>query len=317
MTATRINWTAVIAFVTISFALAWLVALPLWLGDGLASPFATLVLTGMMFTPTIAALVVTFAFREPATARLRVLGLWPLRPAKRIIGLSVLSVFAPIILVLAGIAVAAIFGWVRLDLTEFSGFAALLASTGGADAGVLPIPVGVLVLSQLLTLPLGAFINLIPALGEELGWRGWLLPALRPLGTWPALVISGAIWGLWHSPVILLGYNFGLTDITGVLLMVAACVAWGVLFGWLRLRSGSVWPAALGHGSLNASAGLVLLLAHADQTINPALTGPLGVAGLIIVAIVAAILVATGQFRTQPELAAPRTGVAAEEPGAA
>lgn len=314
MAAARTNWTAVIAFVAISFSLAWLVALPLWLGDGLASPFATLVLTGMMITPTIAALVVTFAFREPAVDRLRFLGLWPLRPAKRIIGLVIAAVFGPIVLVLASIAIAAMFGWVQLDLVNFSAFAAVLDSLG---AGEPPLPIGVLVALQLLTVPLGSILNLLPALGEELGWRGWLLPALRPLGTWPALILSGAIWGLWHSPAILLGYNYGLTDLSGVALMTLACIAWGVLFGWLRLRSGSVWPAAVGHASLNGAAGMILLLGHAEQPIDMALAGPLGAAGIIVVAIVAIVLVATGQFRIQPELAAPRASAAADDEAAA
>ncbi|WP_166866873.1 MULTISPECIES: CPBP family intramembrane glutamic endopeptidase [unclassified Salinibacterium] len=314
MAAARTNWTAVIAFVVIAFSLAWLLALPLWLGDGLASPFATLVLTGMMLTPTIAALVVTFAFRAPAVARARYLGLWPLRPAKRIIGLVIAAVFGPIALVLASIAVAAAFGWVRLDLENFSAFAAVLDSLG---AGEPPLPIGVLVALQLLTVPLGSILNLLPALGEELGWRGWLLPALRPLGTWPALVLSGAIWGLWHSPAILLGYNYGLTDLSGVALMTLACIAWGVLFGWLRLRSGSVWPAAVGHASLNGAAGMILLLAHADQSLDMALAGPVGVAGIIVVALVTIVLVATGQFRIQPELAAPRGSVATDEAASA
>ncbi len=314
MTTARTNWTAVIAFIAISFGLAWLVALPLWLGDGLANPLASVFLTAMMFTPTIAALVVTFAFKVPAADRARTLGLWPLRPAKRIVWMSVIAVFAPIALILASIAIAALFGWVRLDLVEFSGFSAVLESAGALD---LPIPIGVLVLSQLLSLPLGALLNLLPALGEELGWRGWLLPALRPLGTWPALLISGAIWGLWHSPVILLGYNFGRTDLTGVLIMTAACTVWGVFFGWMRLRSGSVWPAALGHGSLNASAGAVILLAHADQTFDMALAGPLGAAGMIVAAIAAAIIVATGQLKKQPELAPKRAAAAAGEAPAA
>jgi membrane protease YdiL (CAAX protease family) len=52
----------------------------------------------------------------------------------------------------------------------------------------------------------GAFINVIPAIGEELGWRGWLLPKRMPLGTVPALVLSGIIWGIWHAPLVLLRY---------------------------------------------------------------------------------------------------------------
>ena len=150
-------------------------------------------------------------------------------------------------------------------------------------------------------IPFGALLNSVLAFGEELGWRGWLVPALRPLGTWPTLLLSGAIWGVWHSPLILLGYNFGRTDITGVLFMIGGCMAWGVLLGWLRLRSASVWPAVLAHGSLNAAAGLIVIFSASQPDL--ALAGPLGLAGWIVAAAVIAVLVVTGQFREQPELA--------------
>ena len=84
----RVPWTAVIAFVAVSFALAWLVALPLWLGDGLAEPISVLLLPVVMFTPAVAALVVTFVMKVPGPGRrARFLGLWPLRPAKRVVWL--------------------------------------------------------------------------------------------------------------------------------------------------------------------------------------------------------------------------------------
>ncbi|MGO4487908.1 CPBP family intramembrane glutamic endopeptidase [Microbacterium sp. 2RAF4] len=297
--ARRVPWAAVIVFVAVSFALAWLVALPLWLGDGLAEPMSVFLLPIIMFTPAIAALVVTFLMRVPAPGqRARFLGLWPLRPAKRVIWLMVAGWLVPPLLVALGILLSAALGFVQLDLT-FAAFAAELEKAVPAGAP-LP-PVQVIVFAQLAMIPVGGLFNSLFAFGEELGWRGWLLPALRPLGTWPALILSGAIWGLWHSPIILLGYNFGRTDITGVLFMVGGCVAWGILLGWLRLRSASVWPAVIAHGSLNAAAGMILIFAAAQPDL--ALAGPLGVAAWIVIAVVVVVLVSTGQFLRQPELA--------------
>jgi membrane protease YdiL (CAAX protease family) len=294
-----VHWPAVVLFTVVACALAWLVALPLWLGDGLAEPLSGVLLPVMMFTPALATLVVTFAVRVPARGeRARFLGVWPLRPAKRVVWLMIAAWLVPPLLVGLSILVSAALGFVRLDLT-FAAFAAEVAKALPADAPVPPIEL--LVVVQLTMIPVAALANSVLAFGEEIGWRGWLLPALRPLGTWPALLLSGAIWGLWHSPVILLGYNFGRTDLFGVLLMIGGSIAWGVLLGWLRLRSASVWPAVIAHGSLNAAGGLIVIFAAAKPDL--ALAGPLGVAGWIVIAVVTVALVLTGQFRQQPELA--------------
>lgn len=297
-TPRRVPWTAVILFAVLACGLAWLVSLPLWLGDGLAEPMIGVILPIMMFTPAVATLVVMVVLRIPARGeRARFLGLWPLRPAKRVVWLMVAAWLVPPVLVALGILLSVALGFVQLDLT-FAAFAAQLEAL--LPAGTALPPVELIVLAQIAMIPVGALINAIPAFGEELGWRGWLVPALRPLGTWPTLLISGAIWGFWHSPVILLGYNFGRTDITGVLLMIGGCVAWGILFGWLRLRSASLWPAVIAHGSLNAAAGLIVIVAATQPDL--ALAGPLGVASWIVLAVVVLVLALTGQFRQQPEL---------------
>ena len=313
----RVPGRAVAVFVAVSFALAWAVALPLWLigqdRPGYQTMF-TVFAAAMMFTPLLATLVVVFVMKVPRGERLRFLGMWPLRPAKRVVWFIVAALFAPLLLVLACIAVAAAFGWLQLDLVHLSGFDRMLeeqlATLGSESAAetaraAMP-PLGVLIALQLLVIPFGALFNSIMAFGEEIGWRGWLLPALRPLGVWPALLLSGAIWGLWHSPLILLGYNFNRTDWTGVAFMTIGCAIWGVLFGWVRLRSGSVWPAVIGHGALNASAGPFMLLSAADAPMEMWLVNPLGAPGWIVVAVVAAILALTGQFKRQPQLAPSR-----------
>lgn len=299
---TRIRPTATIAFVVLACGLAWLVAIPLWMDGGLTNPLSGILIPIIMFTPALAVLIVLFVLRPvPKGERLRLLGIWPLRPAKRVVWMMVIGLFGPIVVIMASVAIAALCGWVQLDLVAFSGFAEQLEAS--LPAGVPVPPAIVVVVSQLVMIPFAAAtVNALMAFGEELGWRGFLVPALRPLGTWPALLLSGAIWGLWHSPIILLGYNFGRIDVTGVLYMTGGCIAWGVLLGWLRLRSASLWPAVFAHGAMNASAGLIVLLYAAGTTFDMALAGPLGVAGWIACAIVVVVLMLTGQFRRQPEL---------------
>ncbi len=301
---TRIRPLDTVSFVVLALGLAWLVALPLWTsGTGLAHPLTGLLIYTMMFTPALAVVIVLFALRPvPKGERLRFLGMWPLRPAKRVIWMMVIGLFGPVVVIAASVAIAAAFGWVTLDLVHFSGYAELIAAS--VPEGTPLPPMIVLVASQFLTIPFAAAtINALFAFGEELGWRGFLVPALRPLGTWPTLLISGAIWGLWHAPVILLGYNFNRYDITGVLFMIGGCIAWGILLGWLRLRSASIWPAVFAHGAMNASAGMIAVFPVAGTTFDMAVAGPLGVAGWIACTLVIVVLALTGQFRDQPELA--------------
>lgn len=309
----RVPWPAVVTFSAVALALAWLVAIPVWIvpqeRPGYDALFGAIA-AAMMFTPLVAVLIVMFVMKVPASERLRFLGMWPLRPAKRVVWLTVLGLFAPIVLVGAMLVLGSLFGWLELDLENFSGFAAELNAQLqplGMDASAIGLPsIEVLVLMQLVFIPIGAVFNCLFAFGEEVGWRGWLLPALRPLGVWPALLISGALWGLWHAPLILLGYNFNRTDWFGVLLMVAGCIAWGVFFGWLRMRSASVWPAVIAHGALNASGGMFLLLGAAGDSPDLALAGPLGLASWIVLAVVALGLALMGQFKVEPELSSAR-----------
>jgi len=295
----RVPWVALITFVAVSFGLAWLVSMPLWLTadvDEVSVLLKRVLPVAMMFTPLTATLVVVFVLRVPRHQWLRFLGIWPLRPAKRVVWFAVVMMFAPLVLVVACLSISALFGWIHLDLVHFSAFQETLDTP--LDESVLwPA-----VIAQIAFVPVASLVNALPAFGEEAGWRGWLLPVLEPLGTWPAMLLSGAIWGLWHAPIVLLGQNFDEPNILGVLLMTGGGIAWGVLFGWLRLRTGSVWPSVIGHGSLNASGGLVLLVGTAGDPANLALVNPLGVSGWIVIGVVVGVLALTGQFRREPQL---------------
>ena len=124
-------------------------------------------------------------------------------------------------------------------------------------------------------------INTIPCLGEEFGWRGYLLMRLLPLGTGRALVLTGAIWGVWHAPIILQGHNYPDHPALGVPLMIGFCILLGVIFGWLRLASGSVFTAAVAHASINGPANTALLFLRGRNDITTGITGLLGQAVML------------------------------------
>jgi membrane protease YdiL (CAAX protease family) len=144
------------------------------------------------------------------------------------------------------------------------------------------------------------FFNIIFALGEELGWRGFLLPNLLPLGQWPAILLSGLIWGFWHTPAIVQGLNYPGYPIAGVLMMIVFCILIGTIFSWLYLKTRSPWAPALAHGSLNAVAGLTVLFL--EPGFDMAIGGTLpSLVGWIGIAIFIGFLVWTKQLPTQKD----------------
>ena len=120
-------------------------------------------------------------------------------------------------------------------------------------------------------------------LGEELGWRGVLQPALaRRLGPAHGTLAVAAIWAAWHLPVNLAGYNDPVHPaLTAWLIFPVAVACLSFVLAWLRRASGSVWPAALAHGANNVVATGLLIKANswgADQWSG--LAGMLLVGGL-------------------------------------
>lgn len=114
-------------------------------------------------------------------------------------------------------------------------------------------------LQIILAVSVAPVINMLLTMGEELGWRGFLLPRLLPLGQQPAILISGLIWGIWHIPVIVQGQNYPGRPVIGCFMMVVFTTLLGAVFSWLYLNTESPWASALAHGSLNASGYLPLL----------------------------------------------------------
>jgi uncharacterized protein len=100
---------------------------------------------------------------------------------------------------------------------------------------------------------LGSLQSLASATGEELGWRGFLVPTLaRTMSFKRTALLSGAIWTVWHVPLIAFAdYNSGTPVWYAVLCFAVMVVSLSFPMAWLRLRSGSVWPAAILHASHN------------------------------------------------------------------
>ena len=239
-------------FLIIAFAISWPLFLTPLLLPALEPASQQLTFTGLwalaMWGPGIAAIIVALVIEKQPFKSLRLNTLGPKR-------YYLWAWFLPpLLIVLSGLLTISLRTG-QLD-TEFTFMKQAMEQTGTQ----LPVSTGMLVMIQIAqALILGPLINVIFTMGEELGWRGYLLPRLLPLGQWKALLISGAIWGIWHAPAIAQGHNYPDHPILGILLMTVFCILLGIIIGWMYLNTRSPWVAALAHGSINAWAGMPYL----------------------------------------------------------
>lgn len=100
---------------------------------------------------------------------------------------------------------------------------------------------------------LGSLLNLIPVLGEEMGWRGYMLTRLVDAEFSRPILISGLIWATWHVPIVIAGlYVEGSSVLLSVLGIYFCIVPFSYITAYLRLITGSVWPSVIIHATWNA-----------------------------------------------------------------
>ena len=126
-------------------------------------------------------------------------------------------------------------------------------------------------------------LNCLVAVGEEAGWRGAMLPRLKErFGRRRGWLLGGLIWGAWHWPVMILaGYEYGFSywgaPLLGLLVFCLFTTALGLLLDLCYEKTRCIWVPALGHGAVNAAAGIPLLFlnpAYSDRLIfGPSMQG--------------------------------------------
>ncbi len=268
----------VLSFLAIAFLPAWILFLiPLAFGVPGSSGHQTASILSWalaMWMPGIAALVVTrFVEKEKlATLNLKKLG-------KK--SIYFWAWIVPILMALITGVLTWAFGIGTFD-SEFSIINDSLAQLP-EDVSIPPLfLLGVQIIASLTLAPL---INTIFALGEELGWRGFLLPRLLPMGQTNAILVSGIIWGIWHAPAVLQGLNYPEHPVLGIFLMIVFTVLLGTFLSWLYLETRSPWAPALAHGAINAVAGLpMLVFLSMDITWGGTVASVTGWASLALVA---------------------------------
>jgi membrane protease YdiL (CAAX protease family) len=133
----------------------------------------------------------------------------------------------------------------------------------------------------------GITVNAIAGFGEELGWRGFLLKQFKDMNFMKASILIGFIWGIWHAPMILMGHNYPDHPVAGVFMMTILCILLSVILLYITIKSKSVIAAAIMHGTMNATAGISIMLIEGGNDLT---VGMPGVAGFITLIIAIAVL---------------------------
>jgi hypothetical protein len=293
--AISINEKRVYIFYGITFGLAYLLVLVLWLNGGLISEtelfpgtrLVTVLTTVYLVLPGVGHILTRLITREgwrnlyllPKLGRgwrywlLAWLGV----PVLIAIGAGVFYLFFP--------------GFFDPEL----GHVAVSVLNQGIPLENLAVPLSSILLRQVLqALALAPILNSLISFGSEFGWRGYLQPKLMELGPRKALLISGASWGLFLAPLVSMGYTYSQFDlnyfgapITGMVMIILACTYLGVVFGWLSYRGGSVWPAVIGYSMITGVAEVALLVSKGipPLLLGPTVNGILGGMGFILASI--------------------------------
>jgi len=100
---------------------------------------------------------------------------------------------------------------------------------------------------------IGMVRSMATALGEEIGWRGFLVPELyNRLGYTKTSLLTGCIWSVWHYPILLFAdYNSGTPAWYGLTCFTVMVISISFVFTWFRMKSGSLWTGVLLHASHN------------------------------------------------------------------
>lgn len=306
----------ILIFVGITYGSSIAIALVIFLNGGLFSrypttltPLANGLLTLLMLAPAVANVVTRAITREGwsnSFLRPNFRRSWPLYLA---------ALFLPAMAILLGGAIYYLLFPNRFDPTMMYARKEL----GKIAIGGTTNPWSFITIQTVWAIAT-SLLNIHWMFGEEFGWRAYLQQKLMPLGSRKSVLLVGVIWAVWHWPTIFIGaqYLFGYwgEPVVGPLLFVWYLLPASTIYGWLTLRSGSVWPAAIAHGVNNACCTLMFwfLRGPIDVLIGPHAGGIIGSLGWYMLALPIFLIPGALAPTANPRTIKPKTVQAMHQP---
>ena len=277
----------IVVYLLITFLLAWAFwEITICLGYSLKSPLFQFFALPGTFSPAIAAFIVRKWVTHEGFADA---GLKPNLQTKW--RYYVVAWLLPLFVSAIIIGLVTVFGIAHPDFTFQRAIDVLAPGTK-----VPAIPSFVLFIAPIYLL-IAALFSTFFLFGEEFGWRGYLQMRLFSDNPLLAAVTTGIIWGVWHYPINIRGYNFPERPILGLLVFPITTIMLSIILGWLRLRSGSVWASCLAHAATNsigAPLTMSLFLGGGDSIFF----SYLGLLGWIPLGALCLWIVLTGQLKS-------------------
>ncbi len=276
----------ILIFLIVSFGVAWL----LWIASSNTAFYHYQIISVVsMWTPTLGYFVTKKVCGENASLSQKIMP----KLNKKDVKYYLFAWFFPMIAMFLGMLIYFLIFPKQFDPT-FSYVKSMLDSLG-EKAQISPL---VFLLSMLIAgVTIGPFINSFIALGEEIGWRGYLYPTLeKRFSPVKAHIIMGIIWGVWHTPINLTGYNYGKSypafPFVGIVAMCVFCFSAGVLLSFVAEKTKSIYFAGVMHGAINAISAFSIYLQRSEfvngrfTVLGPCMNGFLAGLPLFITAVI-------------------------------
>jgi uncharacterized protein len=194
--------------------------------------------TGLMWCPGISALITSWILKSDV----KELG-WGWGNTRY----QIWSFLIPFLYALIAYIIIWVFGWGGFYNKDF-------AKQISESIGLGQLPDGINITLYVILIGIfGTIRSVANALGEEIGWRGFLVPELyKTMGYTKTSLLSGLIWAVWHLPILFFAdYNLGTPSWYAMICFAILIISISFILTWFRIRSNSLWTAALLHASHN------------------------------------------------------------------